>query len=268
MPGPGRPGPAALRRLPPDRLRRSPGPVGQRVACPRRAAVRGSAHVLDPLTVRAAQHRPVAAVVAQLGAGREGAVPVVHPAAGPVGAVGEHHRPGQTVRRPVQRGGQPPELLLALRVDGDELARRTPVAVARVDLVQLLRSGGELEGARVVGQHLGDGGQDGAADRRGRAHMDLPALRGQFRRGRPDRAPEALGGDLPVAAASPASGAGQRRPRHLRPSAGRTRPVARRSVPPGRTQRCARPHPHSHPFVSAGVRRCPLLRHPRRTPTA
>lgn len=245
-------------------LRPRPGRTGlQRVPGPGRRPVGGAAHVLGPFAVRPVQDGAVLPVVAELGAGGEGAVPVVDQAAGPVGAVGEHDGPGESGGGPVESGGQPPELGVVGRVDGDELSRRTPIAVTGVELAQPLLPGGELERARVVGESPYDGREHRLARRRGRADVQLPALLREWnRRGRPGRAPEAPGGDLPVAAASPAAGVRQRRPRRLRPRSGRIRPVARRFPAPGRTQRCARRHSPPHPFVSSAARGCPLLRHP------
>ncbi len=209
---------------------------------PRRAAVGGRADVLDQFAVRAAQHRAVRAVVPQQRAAGERAVPVVHQAAGTVRAVGENRRPGHSGGGAVEFLGEPEELFVAVRIDGDEFPGRTPFAVAGIDFVQAFPVGGELERARIRGEHRGDRGQHLAGHRGGCGDVQLPALLGQFAAGRPDRAPEALDRDRPVAVASPGPAAGHGRPRHLHQRAVRGRHVVDRHRPPGPVQRCVRPH--------------------------
>ncbi len=176
-------------------------PGRERIArSPRRRSEPGPAAVPDERPVRGDEHRSTHPVAVQRGDPVEDAVPVVDKAVREARKVGQDARPGEPQGCPVQLTGQVSQpVVVAFRVDGEELPAAAPLVVPGDQLARTLEGPGELEPAAATYQHLcGTRQHDGRRQRR-RRDVQLPALHLLRLAGWGDVAPEVPGPYPPLA---------------------------------------------------------------------
>ncbi len=161
---------------------------------PRRRSEPGPAAVADERTVRGDEHRGAHPVAVQRAHPAEDAVPVVHQAVREARTVGQDARPGQPQGCPVQLAGQVPQpVVVAFRVDGEELPAAAALVVPGDQFARTLKGPGELEPAATAYQHLGGTRQHDGGRQRRRRDVQLPALCLLWLARRGDVAPEVPG---------------------------------------------------------------------------
>jgi hypothetical protein len=165
---------------------------------PRRWSEPSVPAILDEPAVRCRQHVEVLAVVAQHALAGHAAVAEVHEAAGAVGPVGQDRRAGQARGGLVQFGREPAELLVVDGIDRDELAGAAPREPAAGELAYTVERAGELERARVGGQHVDHTLEHLNRRRDRRRDVQLPPLQARLVPHRPHPAPHIVGGDVPL----------------------------------------------------------------------